>query len=84
MRVETSPAVRKIFKAYPTESRYRQKLATVHEDGTVKLFDTETGKQLATLKGHAKVVLAVAFAPDGKTIATAGSDGTVKRWAVRR
>src|SRR5439155_15508723 len=40
-------------------------LATVHEDGTVKLFDTETGKQLATLKGHAKVVLAVAFAPDG-------------------
>ena len=59
-------------------------LATVHEDGTVKLFDNENGEPLATLKGHAKVVLAVAFAPDGKTIATAGSDGTVKRWAVGR
>src|SRR5439155_25848198 len=59
-------------------------IATVHEDGTVKLWDGETGQPLAALRGHAKVVLGVAFAPDGQTIATAGSDGTVKRWSATR
>jgi WD40 repeat protein len=57
-------------------------LATVHEDGTVKLWDNDTGDRRAVLKGHVKVVLGVAFAPDGKTLATAGSDGTVKLWKV--
>ena len=55
-------------------------LGTVHEDGTVKVFDADTGAPLATLKGHAKVVLGVAFAPEGRTLATAGGDQTVKRW----
>jgi WD40 repeat protein len=33
-----------------------------------------------TLKGHTGWVSGVAFAPDGKTIATASADGTVKFW----
>jgi WD40 repeat protein len=57
-------------------------LGTVHEDGTVKVWDAESRTLLAALKGHDKVVLGIAFAPDGKTLATAGGDGTVKRWAV--
>src|SRR5262249_7806594 len=42
-------------------------LASASEDGTVKLWDLNTGQVRATLQGHMKPVLAVTFAPDGKS-----------------
>jgi WD40 repeat protein len=33
-----------------------------------------------TLRGHSKVVLGVAFSPDGKRLATASGDNTAKVW----
>jgi uncharacterized protein (TIGR03067 family) len=38
------------------------------------------GALLATLRGHTADVRSVAFAPDGKTLATASFDQTVKLW----
>ena len=46
-------------------------------DGTAKLWDLATGREVLTLFGHDLVVNAVAFSPDGRFLATVSADGTV-------
>jgi len=44
------------------------------------IWDVKTGEALMTLQGHASFLKAVAYAPDGKTIASAGLDQKVILW----
>jgi WD40 repeat protein len=48
----------------------------------IKLCDVAQQQELATLKGHTVRVNDLAFAPDGKTLVSAGEDGTLRVWAV--
>jgi WD40 repeat protein len=48
--------------------------------GSVQLWDKNTGKILATVKGHDSSVTALAFRPDGRVLASGSSDRTIVVW----
>ena len=58
-------------------------LASGSADGTYKLWDTKTCMEQLTLPGSTGTVRnTVAFSPDGKLLATAGQERTVKVWHI--
>jgi WD40 repeat protein len=48
------------------------------------LWDVRTGKLLGEVSGHKSTVTALAFSADGRTLFSAGFDGTILAWDVDR
>ena len=55
---------------------------TTKSDKEVYLWDAAIGKQIATFTGHVGDIYSFSYSPDGKTIATGISDGTVLLWEI--
>jgi WD40 repeat protein/serine/threonine protein kinase len=50
--------------------------------GEIKFWQVSSGEEHLLIRSMADIVYGLAFAPDGKTLATAIADGTVKLWNV--
>jgi dynein assembly factor with WDR repeat domains 1 len=58
-------------------------LATGSMDQTAKLWDVETGKEIATLKGHEGEIVSLNFNAEGDKIITGSFDKTARVWDTR-
>ncbi|KAL7563657.1 hypothetical protein ACA910_013393 [Epithemia clementina (nom. ined.)] len=50
------------------------------EDGTIKIWDHESGEYVRTLKGHTNTVHDVCFTPSGTHMASCSADLSIKLW----
>jgi WD40 repeat protein len=58
-------------------------IVSAHEDGTIKMCEAESGKEVRTLAGHTKWATSVRFSPDGLRIASSGLDQILKIWNAK-
>src|SRR6185503_16506599 len=50
------------------------------DDGTIRLWETESAQRLAILRGHTEAVWGMALSRDGQTVASGGADPMVRLW----
>lgn len=64
----------------PLPGAQHPRVVTVSDDGSIRIWDGDTGLNLAVLTGHSKKVVAVATSQDGRKIVTGSWDRSVRIW----
>ncbi len=60
-------------------------IATAHLDGTINLWDANTGKSISVLKeGHEYLTNKAKFAKEGRILVTAAGDNSIRLWDVEK
>ncbi len=59
-----------------------RRVVSASDDGTLKVWDLETGQEVATLEGHGASVSGCAVTPDGRRVVSASWDRTLKVWEL--
>ncbi len=59
-------------------------LASAGQDGTVRLWNAQTGAAVALLGRHSRFARCVEFTPDNTTLLSGGRDRIVRAWDVRK
>jgi WD40 repeat protein len=67
----------------------RKRLATADSDGAIKVWDTVSGKETFTYRGHTVIyrgnpVGCLSWSPDAQQLASAGNDATARIWDATR
>ncbi|MDA1038831.1 MAG: protein kinase [Planctomycetota bacterium] len=57
-----------------------ERVVTASDDGTARIWETATGREMHVLRAHNGAVEKVLHTPDGRRIITASPDGTVRIW----
>jgi len=57
-----------------------RRVTSAGADGTVRVWDVETGKAVWTFQANQEPVWSLAFTPNGKLVASGANDGTVRLW----
>ena len=50
----------------------------------MKVWDSRTGAEVVTFRGHTGLVSTLAFSPDGKRLYSGSRDATVKVWDLAK
>ncbi|NUN95774.1 MAG: protein kinase [Candidatus Omnitrophica bacterium] len=58
-------------------------VVTGSQDGTARVWNVETGKEVQRIKGHLGAISAVAFSAEGDQVITGSTDRTVRVWDLR-
>jgi WD40 repeat protein len=59
-----------------------KQIVSAGQDGTIRLWDVASGKELRKFLGHTNSVYNVVFAPDGQRLLSCSADKTVRLWDV--
>jgi WD40 repeat protein len=57
-----------------------KRVVTASRDDTARIWDADSGKEIAQLKGHSGGVVSASFSSDGKRVVTASEDSTARIW----